>query len=98
MALFLIQNEGFCVGASSALNCVAAVKTARKYPQLTNIVTVLCDSGTRYIILKYLDICQSFTLRVIYQNMILYSNLKRIIVEKITTLILSNEFILKLYR
>lgn len=48
MARFLIQNEGLLVGASSAMNCVAAVKTARKYPKLKNIVTILCDSGSRF--------------------------------------------------
>lgn len=43
MAHFLIENEGIFVGASSAMNCVAAVKTSRKYPNLKTIVTILCD-------------------------------------------------------
>lgn len=30
------------------MNCVAVVKTARKYPKLKQIVTVLCDSGVKY--------------------------------------------------
>lgn len=49
MAHYLIMNEGLCIGASSAMNCVAVVKTVRKYPHLRNIVTVLCDQGTRYL-------------------------------------------------
>jgi cysteine synthase A len=34
MALFLAQNEGLLLGGSSAMNCVAIVKVARKYPKL----------------------------------------------------------------
>lgn len=48
MARFLIENEGICVGSSSAMNCVAVVKAARKYPELKRFVTVLCDTGSRY--------------------------------------------------
>lgn len=48
MAHYLIENEGIFVGGSSALNLVAVVKHGRRYPN-SNIVTVLHDSGIRYL-------------------------------------------------
>ena len=48
MAHYLIENEGLFVGSSSAMNIVAAVKEGRKYPG-SNIVTVVHDSGIRYL-------------------------------------------------
>lgn len=49
MAHFIIKNEGLFIGSSSAMNLVAVVKTKRKYPELKKIVTVICDSGSRYL-------------------------------------------------
>lgn len=49
MARYLIEREGLFVGASSAMNCVAAVKTARMLGEGNVIVTILCDSGSRYL-------------------------------------------------
>ena len=49
MAHFLIQNEGLLLGASSAMNCVAVVKAARHFGPNQRIVTILCDSGNRYL-------------------------------------------------
>ncbi|GAM29314.1 hypothetical protein SAMD00019534_124900 [Acytostelium subglobosum LB1] len=48
MAHYLLQNDGLFLGGSSALNCVGAVKLARKLGPGKTIVTVLCDSGHRY--------------------------------------------------
>ena len=48
MAYYLIENEGLFVGGSTAMNLVAAVKQGRNHPK-TNIVTVIHDSGIRYL-------------------------------------------------
>jgi cysteine synthase len=44
----LIQEEGLCVGGSSALNVLGAVRLAKKLGPGKTIVTVLCDYGNRY--------------------------------------------------
>ncbi|KYQ90718.1 cysteine synthase [Tieghemostelium lacteum] len=44
----MLYQEGLFIGASSALNVVAAVKLAEKLGPGHNIVTVLADSATRY--------------------------------------------------
>ncbi len=44
----LIQTEGLCLGTSSALNIVGAMKMARDLGPGKTIVTVLCDYGNRY--------------------------------------------------
>lgn len=49
MARFLMEREGFFVGASSAVNCVAAVVVARQMGPGHRVVTILCDSGTRHL-------------------------------------------------
>jgi cysteine synthase len=49
MSRFLLRNEGIFVGSSSAINCVAAVRAARKLGPGHTIVTVLCDSGQRHL-------------------------------------------------
>ena len=48
MAHYLIENEGLFIGGSSALNLVAVVKAGRKNKS-KNIVTILHDSGIRYM-------------------------------------------------
>mmetsp|Transcript_39057 Transcript_39057/g.91380 ORF Transcript_39057/g.91380 Transcript_39057/m.91380 type:complete len:116 (-) Transcript_39057:278-625(-) len=48
MAHYLLRNEGLFVGPSTGLNCVGAVKMARKMGPGSTIVTILCDSGERY--------------------------------------------------
>ena len=40
---------GIFVGSSSAMNCVGAVKAARRLGPGHTIVTVLCDSGQRHL-------------------------------------------------
>ena len=49
MAYYLMRHEGLCLGPSAALNVVGAVKVARKLPKGSTVVTILCDSGERYV-------------------------------------------------
>ncbi|NDH72817.1 MAG: cysteine synthase A, partial [Rhodobacteraceae bacterium] len=44
----LLANEGLCLGGSSGINIVGAVKLARDLGPGHTIVTILCDYGTRY--------------------------------------------------
>jgi cysteine synthase len=44
----LLAKEGLFVGASSALNVVAAVSVARSMGPGNTIVTILCDGAARY--------------------------------------------------
>lgn len=49
MARFLVEKEGLFVGSSSAVNCVAAVRTALEMGPGHRIVTILCDGGQRHL-------------------------------------------------
>jgi len=44
----LLKNEGLCVGGSSGVNVAGAIRLAKEMGPGHTIVTVLCDSGTRY--------------------------------------------------
>jgi cysteine synthase len=44
----LTREEGLCVGASTGINVAGAVQLARELGPGHTIVTILCDSGTRY--------------------------------------------------
>jgi len=44
----MIKTEGLCLGTSSALNVVGAMKMAKDLGPGKTIVTVLCDYGNRY--------------------------------------------------
>ncbi len=44
----MIRTEGLCLGTSSALNVVGAMKMARDLGPGKTVVTVLCDYGNRY--------------------------------------------------
>ena len=44
----LITQEGLCLGGSSGVNIVGAIRMARDMGPGHTIVTVLCDYGTRY--------------------------------------------------
>jgi cysteine synthase A len=44
----LVVEEGLCVGGSSGVNIAGAVALARELGPGHVIVTMLCDSGTRY--------------------------------------------------
>jgi cysteine synthase len=45
----LLQHEGLCVGLSSGINVAGAVRLARQMGPGKTIVTILCDSGMRYL-------------------------------------------------
>jgi len=49
MAAYLLRNDGLFVGSSAALNCVGAVKVARRLGPGHTIVTILCDGGHRHL-------------------------------------------------
>lgn len=49
MARWVVQKEGLFVGASSAVNLVGAVRVAKRGGEGRRIVTVICDSGVRYL-------------------------------------------------
>lgn len=44
----LLRDEGLCVGGSAGVNVAGAVRLARDLGPGHTIVTLLCDSGTRY--------------------------------------------------
>jgi len=44
----LVQEEGLCLGGSSALNVLGAIQLAKKLGPGKTIVTILCDYGNRY--------------------------------------------------
>jgi cysteine synthase A len=44
----LLAEEGLCLGGSSGINVAGAIQLARELGPGHTIVTVLCDSGTRY--------------------------------------------------
>ncbi len=48
MARRLAREEGIFCGISSGCNVAAALKVARRYPEIGLIVTVLSDNGLRY--------------------------------------------------
>jgi cysteine synthase B len=49
MARRLAREEGLYVGVSSAANVFAALRLASNVPEGSVVVTVLCDSGDRYV-------------------------------------------------
>ncbi|HJN25721.1 MAG TPA: cysteine synthase A [Rhodospirillales bacterium] len=49
----LLRNEGFCLGGSSGINVAGAIRMAREMGPGHTIVTVLADSGTRYLSKMY---------------------------------------------
>ena len=44
----LLEHEGFCLGGSTGINVAGAIRLARQLGPGKTIVTVLCDSGSRY--------------------------------------------------
>jgi cysteine synthase A len=44
----LLKLDGFCVGGSSGINVAGALRLAKQMGPGHTIVTILCDSGTRY--------------------------------------------------
>ena len=49
MAHFLLHLEGLWVGSSSAMNVVGAIRVARDLESQANVITVICDSGSRHV-------------------------------------------------
>jgi cysteine synthase A len=49
MARRLAREEGILCGPSSGMNVVASLKVADKHPELGNVVTVVADTGQRYL-------------------------------------------------
>ncbi|MBC8267640.1 MAG: cysteine synthase A [Rhodospirillaceae bacterium] len=45
----LLKNEGLCLGGSSGINVAGAIRMAKDMGPGHTIVTMLCDSGTRYM-------------------------------------------------
>jgi cysteine synthase len=45
----LAQEEGLLVGPSAGANVFAACAVAQRLPPSSNVVTILCDSGERYL-------------------------------------------------
>ena len=49
MVFQLGKNEGLFLGGSSGINVAAAIRLARELGPGHTIVTILCDSGSRYL-------------------------------------------------
>jgi cysteine synthase A len=49
MARRMAREEGLLCGPSSGMNVVAAAKVFAKHPELTRMVTVITDTGQRYL-------------------------------------------------
>ena len=45
----LLRDEGLCLGLSSGINVAGAMALARQMGPGKTIVTILCDSGMRYL-------------------------------------------------
>ena len=48
VAFDLLKEEGLCLGGSSGVNVAGAMRLAERLGPGKTIVTILCDSGTRY--------------------------------------------------
>ena len=48
MIFDLLRHEGLCLGGSTGINVMGAVKVARQLGPGHTVVTILCDYGTRY--------------------------------------------------
>jgi len=51
----LARQEGIFVGISSGANVFASLQVAKRLPPEANVVTVLCDTGERYLSLGLFD-------------------------------------------
>jgi cysteine synthase A len=49
VAMGLLRDEGLCLGLSSGINVAGAMALARELGPGKTIVTILCDSGLRYL-------------------------------------------------
>jgi cysteine synthase A len=55
MAKRIAKEEGIFCGISSGCNVAAAIKAAKRYPELANIVTIINDTGARYFSTELCD-------------------------------------------
>ena len=55
MARRLARHEGLLVGTSSGANVLAALRLARDLPPRSVVVTILCDTGERYLYEELLE-------------------------------------------
>ena len=44
----LLKHEGLCLGGSTGINVAGAIRLAKELGPGHTVVTILCDSGTRY--------------------------------------------------
>lgn len=58
MIYHLLDRDGLYVGASTALNVVAAKKLAEKLGKGSRVVTILCDGAYRYVALLVTCACR----------------------------------------
>lgn len=49
MANYIYEKEGLMIGGSSAVNLCAVLKASKKLGEGKNIVTIIFDSGEKYI-------------------------------------------------
>jgi cysteine synthase A len=49
----LLRDEGLCLGLSSGINVAGAIRLAREMGPGKTIVTILCDTGFRYLSTLY---------------------------------------------
>ena len=45
----LLRDEGLCLGLSSGINVAGAIRLARDLGPGKTVVTILCDTGFRYL-------------------------------------------------
>ncbi|MBE7558785.1 cysteine synthase A [bacterium] len=50
----LAREEGILAGISSGANVWASIQVAQRFPKGTNLVTIICDTGERYLSMGYL--------------------------------------------
>ncbi len=55
MANYVYQKEGILIGGSSAVNLCAVVKASKTLKEGSRIVTIICDSGEKYLSKLYSD-------------------------------------------
>lgn len=49
----MAREQGLFVGPSSGANVLAAREIKRRYPEIKNVLTLLCDRGEKYLSLMY---------------------------------------------
>ena len=52
MSRRLCKEEGLLVGISSGANVIAALKVAKRLGEGKRVVTILCDTGERYLTME----------------------------------------------